>query len=357
MRTLPLTPRPFGRRILAWYDQFGRHQLPWKQNPTPYRVWVSEIMLQQTQVATVIDYYAAFMKRFPTLKTLAGAPEDEVLALWSGLGYYSRARNLHKTAKIIDKEYKGRFPDTLEAAIQLPGVGRSTAGAILSLSMGAPTPILDGNVKRVLARYFAISGWAGEPSVQKKLWEMSERYTPSERTGDYNQALMDMGSGICTRTQPQCIHCPLEKTCQAHAMEVETQYPSAKPKKERPQKSVVMIVLSDGERILLEKRPSLGIWGGLWSLPECSLEQSIREWVQIRYPSRIRAIDNLPLLKHAFSHYELTIHPRYVKITRPSLSCMESDTQVWYKEGDKLPGGLPAPIKKILNRLKEYAGS
>jgi len=261
--------RLFAKRIIDWADQHGRHDLPWQKTPDRYRVWISEIMLQQTQVKTVIPYYERFMRSFPNVLILATSPEDFVLEHWSGLGYYARARNLHKAAEIIALEHKGELPDTLDALMALPGIGRSTAGAILSLADNQPTAILDGNVKRVLARYAGIDGYPGKSAVLKELWALTESLTPVKNTARYNQAMMDMGATLCTRSRPGCGQCPLSSACVAYREGKPENYPGKKPRKVLPVKHVAMMILRNKNgQVLLEQRPPSGIWGGLWSLPE-----------------------------------------------------------------------------------------
>ncbi len=352
-----MTPKLFSQTVLKWFKLHGRHDLPWQKNATPYRVWVSEIMLQQTQVATVIDYYQRFMKRFPSLKALATAPGDDVLAHWSGLGYYARARNLHKTAKIIFDEHNSRFPKTITELEKLPGIGRSTAGAILSLSMNIPAPILDGNVKRVLTRFAAISGWPGNTDVLKKLWALSESLTPNSACKDYNQAMMDLGATLCTRTKPDCHRCPLKNNCQAHLSGEEEHYPSKKPKKSRPQKSTTMLILkNESGEILFEKRPPSGIWGGLWSFPELTATQSKDETLshcKNKFLCNVVDITSLSKFSHQFSHFELSIHAKMITVKSSPNVIMDSSNQVWYNQSDKLPGGIAAPVAKLLKKLHE----
>lgn len=336
-----MKPITFQKKILAWFNQYGRHDLPWQKNTTPYRVWISEIMLQQTQVNTVIPYYQKFMRRFPNVKVLALAPQDEVLAHWSGLGYYARARNLHKAANIIHSNFKGQFPDTVLELMELPGIGRSTAGAIISLSMQKSAAILDGNVKRVLTRFFAIAGSPVQIEVLNNLWNIAEQYTPKKKTHDYNQAMMDLGATLCTRSKPRCMDCPLQHNCIAYQTETQANYPNKKQKVNRPLKEIFMLVIQNknGE-ILLEKRPPTGIWGGLWSLPEYAHHN-------------IKTALSLPLLRHQFSHFELTIKPLLVKAESLPPIVMESREQVWYKLSSILPGGIAAPIAKILQSLEQ----
>ncbi|MGB1141418.1 MAG: A/G-specific adenine glycosylase, partial [Halioglobus sp.] len=270
-----LDPKEFADRVLAWFDTHGRHDLPWQYDTTAYRVWVSEIMLQQTQVKTVIPYFERFMAAFPDVDALAGAPEDEVLHLWTGLGYYARARNLHRAAKQVAFELGGTFPDSIEGLQALPGVGRSTAGAIASIALAQRASILDGNVKRVLARLHRVAGWPGQSAVHNQLWDIAEHYTPTARCADYTQAMMDLGATLCTRSKPACALCPMANDCEANAAGDQTDYPGKKPKKALPVRATHFLVLRnrDGD-IWLEKRPAEGIWGGLWCFPEvASLEE------------------------------------------------------------------------------------
>ena len=339
---------PFANKLLRWFDAHGRHDLPWQQNITPYRVWVSEIMLQQTQVATVIPYYLRFMQTFPTLDSLANGSEDDVMHHWSGLGYYSRARNLHKTAKIIQKEYQSNFPSTQEDIEALPGIGKSTAGAILSIAHNRRAPILDGNVKRVLARFHTIDGWYGHRETLNKLWHYAEQYTPTKRVADYTQAIMDLGATICTRSQPKCDKCPLNTDCFALKSKNPTQWPHKKPKKANPSKITYLLVLiNQSGAILLEKRPPQGIWGSLWSLPEFSTKDQIEQKIAELNPKNTL---EYPEISHKFSHFTLIMQPI---ICTATLACqvMEDDRQVWYNSAQHSLG-LPAPIKTLINQLE-----
>ena len=345
-----MSPEQFQHNILTWFDGHGRKDLPWQQDINPYRVWVSEIMLQQTQVVSVIDYFNRFMARFPTLQSLADAPLDEVLHYWSGLGYYARARNLHKTATLIAAA-GGEFPQTLEALVGLPGIGRSTAGAILSIACGQSQPILDGNVKRVLARFHAVKGWPGDAKIAARLWQLSERYTPAQRTADYTQAMMDLGATLCTRSKPNCQMCPVATQCQALAQNLVGQLPESKPAKQLPVKQLYFAILQDQDRqLLLQKRPATGIWGGLWSLPEFESLAQFEDWHQ---QQRFRVIDLQILLaqRHSFSHYHLDYTPLLVGLENPKNNVMEADHSVWYKAADIKNLGLPAPIKRLLQQL------
>jgi len=342
----------FACLILDWFDHSGRKDLPWQQQPSPYRVWVSEIMLQQTQVATVIPYFERFVDRFPDVGALAAASEDEVLHLWSGLGYYARARNLHRAAGIVRDEYGGDYPTRFEDVTALPGVGRSTAGAILSLALGQRHPILDGNVKRVLARCFAVDGWPGRSAVANRLWALADACTPGRRTGDYNQAMMDLGATVCTRAKPACDRCPLTDPCRARALGEQDAYPSSKPRRSTPERSVRMLVIrnADGD-LLLERRPPLGVWGGLWSFPEVDLEVDSEAWCREHIGPGVSAEQRLPVRRHAFSHFVLHIHPLLLAVKNPAECIMEADRWVWYKPGQSDAKGLAAPVARLIREV------
>ncbi len=339
-------PQQFQTSLLAWFDRYGRKDLPWQKNVTPYRVWVSEIMLQQTQVATVKAYFQRFIEKFPTLQALAQAPLDDVLQLWAGLGYYARARNLHRSAiKIV--EMGGDFPTTFEDIIDLPGVGRSTAGAILSIACQQHYPILDGNVKRVLTRFHGISGWPGQSAVEKELWALSTAYTPKQRTADYTQAMMDLGATLCVRSRPQCLACPLITHCHAYQHKLTASLPTSRPKKHIPIKTVFFLVLSSCCGTLLYRRPATGIWGGLWSLPEFASVEDIQRWCyQKNMP--ISSLNRLQTQRHTFSHYHLDYSVIIAKCDNPNNNVMEEAGLVWYKASQFNELGLPAPIKRIL---------
>ena len=339
----------FSQAVLNWFDDHGRHDLPWQKNKTPYRVWVSEIMLQQTQVVTVIDYYQRFMLRFPTVQDLAEAETDEVLHYWTGLGYYARARNLHKCAQTVVNEFHGKFPKSVEALESLSGIGRSTAGAIASISMGMPASILDGNVKRVLSRFHAIEGWPGNKKVADKMWVIAERYTPSKRTGDYTQAMMDLGATLCSRSKPQCQVCPLMSQCEAYAQDTVKAYPNSKPKKEKPIKSVRMLMLEHQGEVLLLQQPNTGIWGGLWIFPQQEVAQSHAESEWLLNAS-IKAVEDKQVFRHTFSHYHLDIHPMRIQLhTKPDT--VGERPLLWYDLNNPASVGLAAPVKKLLESL------
>ncbi len=345
----------FAQLVLTWFDKHGRKHLPWQQNPTPYRVWVSEIMLQQTQVATATPYYERFMQRFPSMLHLAEASIDDVLAHWSGLGYYARARNLHRCAVTVVADHDGELPTTLDALQALPGIGRSTAAAVLSLSGGQHEAILDGNVKRVLARCFCVDGWPGKKPVLDSLWLHSEKVTPAKRTGPFNQAMMDIGATVCTRTKPQCQQCPLVSLCGAYKKGTQASYPGKKPKKSIPVKTTTMLVLrNNAHRVLLEQRPPSGIWGGLWSLPEQG-ESSLEEWLTSAGLVATEKSESVAQFRHTFSHYHLDIDVVAVNVKQQSANVvLEADAYVWF-DGENLPGGIAAPMKKILALLTDDA--
>ena len=347
----PSPEHDFARRLLAWYRHHGRHDLPWQRQPTSYRVWVSEIMLQQTQVMTVIPYYRRFMRRFPSVTRLARAPLDEVLHLWTGLGYYARARNLHTAAQLICTEHGGRFPREFETVAALPGIGRSTAGAILALSAAQRHPILDGNVKRVLARYHAVTGWPGERRTAARLWILAEAHTPVTGVARYTQAIMDLGATLCTRSQPRCDECPVAAGCRAHARTREREFPYPKPRKTLPLRRTRMLMVRQGDAVLLERRPPVGLWGGLWGFPEAAATADIAEWCRERFGSAPSRVQAWPRLRHGFSHFLLDIEPVLVELT-PAARVADDGDRVWY-QGEDTRLGLAAPVKKLLRTLQE----
>ncbi|MEN8180789.1 MAG: A/G-specific adenine glycosylase [Pseudomonadota bacterium] len=344
----------FTSAVLVWYEQHGRKDLPWQQDRDPYAIWVSEIMLQQTQVATVIPYYLRFMERFPRLLELADAELDEVLHHWSGLGYYARARNLHAAAQRVRDQYGGVFPEAFECLQSLPGIGRSTAGAILSFAWGQPHPILDGNVKRVLARHFAVEGWPGKSLILKRLWELSESLTPKTNTSAYNQAMMDLGALICRRGAPLCSDCPVTASCQAHAVGREQELPTPKPRKTLPVKSSYLLVLRDqAGSVLLEQRPPVGIWGGLWSFPECPMDSDPIDWCQGKLAFKPADVTRLPMRRHTFSHFHFDMTPLEILVKNPNNRVMDDGAWVWYKLAKPDARGMAAPVLRILDELQE----
>lgn len=341
--------------LLPWFEQHGRKDLPWQQQLSGYRVWLSEIMLQQTQVNTVIPYFERFIEAFPDIHSLASAPLDEVLKHWAGLGYYARARNLHKAARIVCDEHKGDLPCDLQQLLTLPGIGRSTAGAILSLAYGQVSAILDGNVKRVLARVYQETGWTGQSSTLKRLWQLAEHQTPEFSVAPYNQAMMDLGAMICKRSSPACEVCPLTSLCLSFKQGTQDQFPQPKPRKKRLHKHRWMLLHRHENRLLLERRPQQGIWGGLWSLPELESLDELDAWQQNKIGDFHKAEmlqENLVI--HQFSHFELSISIAHIPVTKSSLqnSTMrinDGNDLEWIdrlKLGDY---GLPAPIFKILS--------
>ncbi|MDX1499657.1 MAG: A/G-specific adenine glycosylase [Woeseiaceae bacterium] len=343
--------KPFSARVLDWFDAHGRRDLPWQRDATPYRVWVSEIMLQQTQVQTVIPYYERFMQAFPDVVTLAGAPVDRVLALWSGLGYYARARNLHAAAKIVRDEHGGEFPRDFDAVVALPGIGRSTAGAILALSAGERHAILDGNVKRVLARHEAIAGWPGRAAVAAALWDAAERLTPDKRVASYTQAMMDLGAMVCTRTRPACGACPVAADCRAAIAGETDRFPGRKPKKAKPLKATTMLLALAGDRVYVERRPPSGIWGGLWSFPEIG-DADAREWCRQRLEAEPAEAIAWDLVRHSFTHFDLDIRPVVVRVPAMSRKVADRDDAEWMRLDGEPPGGVAAPVRKLIDLLQ-----
>jgi A/G-specific adenine glycosylase len=358
----------FSDSVLTWYDNNGRKHLPWQQDVTPYKVWVSEIMLQQTQVTTVIPYFERFMSLFPTVTDLANANQDEVLHLWTGLGYYARARNLHKSAQIIATEYNGQFPTDFEQVIALPGIGRSTAGAVLSLSLGQHHAILDGNVKRVLTRFMAVEGWPGVKTVENQLWQIAEQFSPVKRIDNFNQVMMDLGAIVCTRSKPKCEQCPLQTKCQAFALNRTSDFPFSKPKKDKPIKFVYMLLLvapdnanKTGTQVYMYQRPQTGIWGGLYSYPE--FEDLTELELYLQQQSLGVAVEDLDfdeeqLFRHTFSHYHLDIQPIVVQVAaKPNM--VNDSRDIWYalntndEQTSKI--GKSAVTEKLLNVLKAGA--
>lgn len=340
--------KSFSEKILAWFDQHGRKNLPWQLNKSPYTVWVSEIMLQQTQVKTVIPYYLAFMQRFPDVLSLANAPQDEVLHHWTGLGYYARARNLQKAAQIIRDEHNGVFPEQLEQLIALPGIGRSTAGAVLALACDQHQSILDGNVKRVLARYFAVDGWTGNKKIETELWQYAEQLTPKRRTADYTQAMMDMGATLCTRSKPKCDTCPLSTDCLAFVQGRQTELPHRKPKKDIPVKATVMLIPMWQKQLLIYKRPPSGLWGGLWGFYEVDSTEQIEQKATMLGFNDIQPQPLNPF-RHTFSHFHLDIQPVVLHLKKQPTGQVMEDTQMWFDLTHPQNLGLAAPTKKLFS--------
>lgn len=351
-------PARFAARLLAWYERHGRKELPWQRPRAPYRLWVSEIMLQQTRVDTVVPYFERFVARFPDVATLAAAPLDEVLHLWSGLGYYARARNLHAAARAVVTSHGGELPAHRGALEALPGVGRSTAGAILALGFDRREAILDGNVKRVLARHRAIEGWPGAPEVQTVLWRIAEALTPTRRAGDYAQAIMDLGATVCVRAAPACDRCPVAADCRARLEKRIAELPAPRPRRALPVRSTRFLILRDTSgALLLERRPPAGVWGGLWGFPECPPDADPVAWSAERYGFTARAVRPQMPLRHTFTHFHLDIEPVVVDGAASGRRVMEGAQTLWYKEGRTAAIGLPAPVAMLLQRhLKPARG-
>ncbi|MBV9575468.1 MAG: A/G-specific adenine glycosylase, partial [Gammaproteobacteria bacterium] len=343
----PLKPASFQKILLAWFNEHGRKHLPWQENKTAYRVWVSEIMLQQTQVSTVIPYFERFMQQFPDLSALAQASEDSVLHLWAGLGYYSRARNLHRAAKMIVEKFAGIFPQTIEDLEALPGVGQSTAGAIAAIAYNQKAAILDGNVKRVFARLHGITAAINEKEIENKLWELAHLFTPAKEVADYTQAIMDFGATLCLRSKPQCMLCPFTSHCLAHQQGIAASLPKKKPTKKLPVRTSTFIILKKNERIFLQKRAANGIWGGLWSLPEIAGEpqtSSLQTFCLEQWQLKIKDFELLAPFRHTFTHYHLDIFPVIIHAKQVAIKNMKKAQQIWYDPNKPDTIGLPKPV-------------
>lgn len=347
----------FSANLIEWQKLYGRHDLPWQNTTDPYAIWVSEIMLQQTQVAAVIGYYANFMARFPTIFSLAKATQDDVLQSWSGLGYYSRARNLHNAAQKIMDDFGGEFPSNFDDILSLPGIGRSTAAAISTFALNLPQPILDGNVKRVFARYFNIEGLTNSPKVLQQMWQIAERENPtnSQDAIIYTQGLMDLGATVCTRAKPRCPECRMNTGCQAYANDVVHLLPTPKAKKVTPQKQTMMLILLKAGEVLLEKRPQTGIWAGLWSLPEIDLHEIATEAAFARFGITSEPEETLPIVNHAFTHFKLAIHPQPLQVIKQTIIQNKQANQaanIWLPVAEATQAAIPTPVRNILNSLK-----
>jgi A/G-specific adenine glycosylase len=339
--------------LIEWHARRGRHDLPWQKERTPYRVWISEVMLQQTQVVTVIPYYERFITRFPDVATLAEAPIDAVLHLWTGLGYYARARNLHSAAQRICAEFGGEFPVSFAALVTLPGIGRSTAGAILALSRGEAIPILDGNVKRVLARFFGVTGLPTDAATNKRLWQLAERCTPQEDVAVYTQAIMDLGATVCVRRKPLCDFCPLGEGCVARRTGRQHEIPAPRPTRVRRSRQVFMLVAVREDRaVLLERRPESGVWGGLWCLPEFDTLSAARIFADQSLQRTNEEPQALEMVQHSFTHFDLVISPLLTRCSGPA-GVMDENQSLWYNTHEPARIGMPAPIKTLLDRLAD----
>jgi len=344
----------FPSQLLTWFDQHGRHDLPWQHPRSPYRVWLSEIMLQQTQVATVIPYFQRFVQSFPVLADLAAADNDAVMAHWAGLGYYARARNLHAAARQCVELHDGELPRDFDALLALPGIGRSTAGAILSQAWNDAFPILDGNVKRVLTRFHGIAGFPGQPAIEKRLWALATQHldhVTAGRMADYTQAQMDFGATLCTRARPACILCPLQDNCVAHAQGLVDSLPTPRPSKILPEREATALLLEDAQgHILLHKRPPTGIWASLWTLPQADTDSAMREWFAGNISGDYDSASELPLIVHTFSHYRLHLQPLHLRKAVPAARVGDNADLRWFSPAELADIGLPAPIRKLLER-------
>jgi A/G-specific adenine glycosylase len=347
----------FSERLLAWFDVHGRHDLPWQKHITTYRVWISEVMLQQTQVATVIPYYSRWMARFPDVKSLAAASLDDVLHLWTGLGYYARARNLHACANSIVEQHGGEFPRELQSVMALPGIGRSTAGAILSIATGQRFPILDGNVKRVLARVFGIDGDPASAAVLDQFWTQAERCTPDARTAAYTQAIMDLGATLCMRSRPACTVCPINKDCIAAREGRQGELPSPKKKRAKAMREATLLIatqgLKNGRAVYVERRSSNGIWGGLFCPPQFPSPEAALDWARAHLGAGDGALEALPAIHHGFTHFDLKLHPLMIECA--PLAAVNEAEALWYTLDAPPTLGLPQPIKALFERLRASA--
>ena len=342
----------FAGALLAWFDLHGRKDLPWQHPRTPYRVWLSEVMLQQTQVRTVLAYFERFVAALPSIAELAQAPLDRVLALWSGLGYYSRARNLHRAAQICMESHAGDLPREFDALAALPGIGRSTAAAILAQAFGARHAILDGNVRRVVARWHGVRGWTGSSAVQRELWRYAEMHTPAERVADYTQAIMDLGATVCVYPRPRCEQCPVASGCVALREGSTAELPERKPLREKPTRHTTMLIVRDESgRVLLERRPPTGIWARLWSVPEAAGESLAEDLLSDRYAVRSRSPRALDSFVHTFSHYHLRVQP--LLFSGSAMDRVGDDERVWVTRDELAQFGLPAPVRRLLQSVFE----
>jgi A/G-specific adenine glycosylase len=342
--------RDFAPALLRWFRVHGRKDLPWQQDPTPYRVWVSEIMLQQTRVVAVAAYFPRFLDRFPSVNSLADAPLDAVLHRWSGLGYYARARNLHRAARLVRDVHRGEVPRDFATLCTLPGIGPSTAGAILALACGQRHAILDGNVKRVLARWFGVAGFPGEARIAAQLWRLSESVTPASEARAFTQAIMDLGATVCTRAHPDCAQCPVAARCRTRRSGRQREIPAPRPKRMRPRRAVWWLVLQCGGSVLLEQRPPSGVWGGLWSFPEfrtrssaetAAAKQGILDCDPVAWPA----------IAHSFTHFELSIRPLVIRVGGVQASADDDTVSTWYNARRPAKLGLAAPVTALLERL------
>ena len=342
----------FAARVIAWQKRHGRHDLPWQNTRDPYRIWLSEIMLQQTQVATVIPYYTRFLEKFPTLRDLARASEDEVLALWSGLGYYSRGRNLLRTAQIVAEKFHGEFPKAMDDILALPGIGQSTAAAISAFAFGERQAILDGNVKRVFARQFGIDGFPSEKEIEAKLWSVANAALPKKNIEAYTQGLMDLGATLCLRTRPLCLACPVEEHCVAKRDGRIQELPTPRPKKAVPEKSTTMLIIAHAGEVLLEKRPPTGVWAGMWCFPEVVNGASPRDVCRVRYGLETKPLKPWSVLQHGFTHFKLSITPQPI-VVQKKLPRASELSFMWLSIDDALKAAIPKPVRELLIKLDQ----
>ena len=347
--------RDFSNSVIEWQRREGRHGLPWQNVNDPYRVWLSEIMLQQTQVSAVVPYFHRFLERFPTIQSLAAATEDDVLAVWSGLGYYARARNLHCAARQIVNVRGGRFPDDFDDIVALPGIGRSTAGAIAVFSFAQRHPILDGNVKRVLARCFGVEGYPGVKAVADRLWRLAADLLPDAEVQPYTQGLMDLGAQVCTRARPRCGDCPLAQQCMARLNDRIDVLPAPRPKKLRPQRFTVMLLVEDDGALLLEKRPAAGIWGGLWSFPETDTVDRAVEVCRSQFGADVAAVNPMSPIEHGFTHFSLNIAPLLCQVRGRTLQAAMPG-RVWLKLDEAMHYPIPVPVRTLILQLRARLG-
>jgi A/G-specific adenine glycosylase len=347
--------RSFAQRLISWQKAFGRRDLPWQRTRDPYRIWLSEIMLQQTQVGTVIPYYRRFLAAFPDLRSLAAAPIERVLELWSGLGYYRRAHLAHRTARLVVEQHQARFPGDAEALVALPGIGRSTAAAVAAFANGARNAILDGNVKRVLARHRGVDGFPGDAKVERELWRRAEALLPRRDIAVYTQALMDLGATVCLRRAPRCDACPVARDCTARREGRIAELPAPRPKKPLPRRDVTVLLVERKGEVLLERRPATGVWSGLWSLPEIETTRKLVAHCRTHFGVNVVPQTPLPAIEHAFTHFHLTLHPLPCSVREESVCAQEPGT-VWLPLDEVAGAALPAPIKKLLrSRATSYS--
>ena len=338
--------------VVDWWHQSGRKTLPWQINPSKYKTWISEIMLQQTQVATVESYFIRFMQRFPEVTELASSSLDEVLQLWSGLGYYARARNIHRSAHIIVNQYQSELPSDYESLLTLPGIGKSTAGAILSLSGIEPKPILDANVKRVLSRFFGVKGWSGESKVSKQLWDLSAKSLPVDNFQIYTQGIMDLGATVCLPKNPNCSNCPIVSKCYSYLNQLVDEIPRKKlAKKKRTESTYFLMIIFDGKKLFLEKRKPKGIWGGLWSFPQIQLADDPKVWCEQQFTNNILWVDPWEPFKHSFSHFDLYIHPIQIRMDGQFMNTAHKPKMQSFSLNQLGSLGLSAPVKGLVNQL------